>query len=128
MTISSLIVECAPEACDAVAAELSARDGVEVYGIDAKQGKVVVTVEADGIDESHRIASDFVSIDTVRGVDLVYANIKTYQSDLGFRVFISQFIPSGLFFRHTRLRSPRRAARSTGADNGSPSRPAACAP
>lgn len=56
------------------------------------------------------------------------ANIKTYPSDLGFRVFISQFIPSGLFFRHTRLRSPRRAARSTGADNGSPSRPAACAP
>ena len=38
MTISSLIVECAPEACDAVAAELSARDGVEVHGIDAKQG------------------------------------------------------------------------------------------
>ena len=60
MTISSLIVECAPEACDAVAAELSMRDGVEVHGIDAKQGKVVVTVEADGIDESHRIASDFV--------------------------------------------------------------------
>ena len=73
MTISSLIVECAPEACDAVAAELSARDGVEVHGIDAKQGKVVVT---DGIDESHRIASDFVSIDTVRGVDLVYANFE----------------------------------------------------
>ena len=71
MTISSLIVECAPEACDAVAAELSARDGVEVHGIDAKQGKVVVTVEADGIDESHR-----VSIDTVRGVDLVYANFE----------------------------------------------------
>ena len=71
MTISSLIVECAPEACDAVAAELSMCDG-----IDAKQGKVVVTVEADGIDESHRIASDFVSIDTVRGVDLVYANFE----------------------------------------------------
>ena len=70
MTISSLIVECAPEACDAVAVELSMRDGVEV------QGKVVVTVEADGIDESHRIASDFVSIDTVRGVDLVYANFE----------------------------------------------------
>ncbi len=61
MTISSLIVECAPEACDAVVAELSARDGVEVHGIDAKQGKVVVTVEADGID---------------RGVDLVYANFE----------------------------------------------------
>ena len=71
MTISSLIVECAPEACDAVAAELFMRDGVEVHGIDAKQGKVVVTVEADGIDESHRIASD-----TVRGVDLVYANFE----------------------------------------------------
>ena len=64
------------QACDAVAAELSARDGVEVHGIDAKQGKVVVTVEADGIDESHRIASDFVSIDTVCGVDLVYANFE----------------------------------------------------
>lgn len=61
MTISSLIIECAPEACNVVAAELSARDGVEVHGVDDAQGKVVVTVEADGIDESHRIASDFAS-------------------------------------------------------------------
>ena len=76
MTISSLSVECAPDACDAVAANLAARDGVEVHGIDAGQGKVVVTVEADGIDESHRIASAFVGIDTVRGVDLVYANFE----------------------------------------------------
>ena len=29
MTISSLIVECAPEACDAVAAEISLNDLVE---------------------------------------------------------------------------------------------------
>ena len=76
MTISSLIIECAPEACNAVAAELAARDGVEVHGVDADQGKVVVTVEADGVDESHRVASDFVNIDTVRGVDLVYANFE----------------------------------------------------
>lgn len=57
-----------------------------------------------------------------------HCNVKTYPSDLGFRVFISQFIPSGLVFRHTRLRSPRPAARSTGADNAAPSRPAACVP
>ena len=36
----------------------------------------MAVMEADGIDESHRIASDFVSIDTVRGVDLVYANFE----------------------------------------------------
>lgn len=76
MTISSLIVECAPVACEAVAAELAAREGVEVHGMDADQGKVVVTIEADGVNASHDIASDFINISTVRGVDLIYANFE----------------------------------------------------
>ena len=76
MTISSLIVECAPAACDAVVAELAAREGVEVQGVDVEQGKVVVTIEAEGVNASHDIASDFINIDTVRGVDLIYANFE----------------------------------------------------
>lgn len=76
MTISSLIVECAPERAADVAAELALREGVEVHGTDADQGKVVVTVEADGINESHDIASHFIDIETVRGVDLIYANFE----------------------------------------------------
>ena len=76
MTISSLIVECAPAASGAVARQLASRAGVEVHGVDANKGKVVVTVEADGINESHDIASRFIGIDTVRGVDLIYANFE----------------------------------------------------
>ena len=76
MTISSLIVECAPRACSSVAAELAARDGVEVHGVDSEQGKIVVTVEAAGVNASHDIASHFIDIETVRGVDLIYANYE----------------------------------------------------
>ena len=76
MTISSLIVECAPERAADVPARLASRGGVEVHGVDAEQGKIVVTVEADGINESHDIASHFIDIETVRGVDLIYANFE----------------------------------------------------
>lgn len=91
--------------------------------VDQSCCSVIGVTRVVGIDPE----SDFVISPWMKSGS-IDANIKTYQSDLGFRVFISQFIPSGLVFRHTRLRSPRRAARSTGADNGSPSRPAACAP
>lgn len=76
MAISSLIVECAPERTADVAAELALCDGVEVHGADADRGKVVVTIEADGVDASHDIASHFIDIESVRGVDLIYANFE----------------------------------------------------
>lgn len=76
MTISSLIVETLPERTHEVARELAAREGVEVHGSDEDTGKVVVTIEAPGIDASHAVASDFIGIEGVLGVDLVYANFE----------------------------------------------------
>ena len=76
MTISSLIVETLPQRTAEEARELAAREGEEVHGVDESEGKVVVTIEAPGIEESHGIASGFIGIEGVRGVDLVYANFE----------------------------------------------------
>ena len=76
MTISSLIVETLPQHTADVAQELARREGVEVHGTDEATGKVVITIEAPGIDASHAIASGFISIEGVRGIDLVYANFE----------------------------------------------------
>lgn len=76
MTISSLIVETLPHCTSAVACELALREGVEVHGVDEAAGKVVVTIEAPGIDASHATASGFVGIEGVLGIDLVYANFE----------------------------------------------------
>lgn len=76
MVISSLIVETAPESTADAARALAALEGVEVHGQDAVQGKVVVTIEAASIDASHEVASSFLQIEGVRGIDLVYANFE----------------------------------------------------
>lgn len=76
MVISSLIVETMPDTTEAAALALAAMAGVEVHGTDAEAGKVVVTIEADSIDESHAVASSFLTIEGVRGIDLVYANFE----------------------------------------------------
>lgn len=74
MVISSLVVETAPERTDEVAAALAERDGVEVH---EKNGyKLVVTIEAETVDDSHAIASAFINIEGVTGINLVYANFE----------------------------------------------------
>ncbi|OUO90340.1 glutamate synthase [Gordonibacter sp. An230] len=74
MVISSLVVETAPERTGEVACELSCRSGVEVH--ETNGHKLVVTVEAETVDDSHLIASGFISIAGVTGVNLVYANFE----------------------------------------------------
>lgn len=74
MVISSLVVETMPQHTDEVAKELARREGVEVHEIN--DYKVVVTIEAKTIDESHDIASDFIGIVGVTGINLVYANFE----------------------------------------------------
>ena len=74
VVISSLVVETAPEYTQAVADELRTRRGVEVHGIEGYN--IVITIEADTVDESHDIANAMPLITGVIGVSLVYLNFE----------------------------------------------------
>lgn len=74
MVISSLIVETFPGLTDEVAERLKKIPNVEVHGIQDYQ--VIVTIEADTVDESHGIANSFVGIEGVGNINLVYANFE----------------------------------------------------
>ena len=76
MAISSLIVEALPDSLDEVTATLAATPGVEVQGSDPDTGRIVVTIEAANIDESHDIASGFINIPHVWNVNLVYVSVE----------------------------------------------------
>ena len=65
MVISSLVVETMPDRTDDVARELAQREGVEVH-----------ETNADTVDDSHDIASGFIGIEGVTGINLVYANFE----------------------------------------------------
>lgn len=74
MVISSLVVETAPEYTEAVAAQLPGLPGVELHGIEGY--KIVITIEAETVDESHGIANSIIPITGVIGVNLVYLNFE----------------------------------------------------
>lgn len=74
MVISSLVVECASDAVDAVAAALVKHPGVEVH--ERNGYKLVVTIEAETVDASSDTANAFVGIPGVLGVNLVYCNFE----------------------------------------------------
>lgn len=74
MVISSLVVETKPKCTDEVSAELAERAGVEVH--ETNGYKIVVTIEAETVDDSHAIASGFIDIPGVTGINLVYANFE----------------------------------------------------
>lgn len=73
MAISSLVVETMPECTVDVKIALEAMEGVEVHEIQGH--KLVVTIEAEDADASHAVASSFVGVPGVTGVNLVYLNI-----------------------------------------------------
>ena len=74
MVISSLVIETVPEYTEAVSAQLSDLPGVEVHGIEGY--KIVITIEAPTVDESHDIANSIIPIPGVLGVNLVYLNFE----------------------------------------------------
>lgn len=76
MAISSLVIDAMPDKLDEVARALDAIEGVEVHGTDVTTGRIVVTLEAANIDESHDIASDFIKIPDVINVNLVYVSVE----------------------------------------------------
>ena len=81
MAISSLVLDSLPDSQEQVVADLSAIPGVEVQGVDKETGRIVVTIEAPNIDESHRIASSFIDIPNVFNVNLVYVSVEDELDD-----------------------------------------------
>ncbi|MBR0405733.1 MAG: chaperone NapD [Eggerthellaceae bacterium] len=74
MVISSLVVETMLDYTQQVADELASRQGIEVHGIDGY--KIIITIEAPTVDESHAIANAIVPVVGVIGVDLIYLNFE----------------------------------------------------
>lgn len=74
MVISSLVVETLPEATKHIAEKLACIKGVEVHEINGY--KIVVTIEADSLDESHDVASTFIALEGTTGVSLIYVNFE----------------------------------------------------
>ena len=74
MVISSLLVNTLAESTQDVAAQLPGYEGVEVHEINGF--KIVITIEAETLDQSHAIASSMQEIPGVLGVNLVYANFE----------------------------------------------------
>ena len=74
MVISSLVVDTLPDNTQQVSDALVDIQGVEVHEVQGR--KLVVTIEAETLDESHKIASSFQKIEGVATVNLVYANFE----------------------------------------------------
>ena len=74
MVVSSLVVETAPDYTDDVRAQLPGFPGVEVHGVEGRN--IVITIEAETVDESHDIADSLIPLTGVLGVNLVYLNFE----------------------------------------------------
>ena len=74
MVISSLVIETVGDSAQAAADALSKIEGTEVHEINGS--KIVVTIEAETLDESHAIASEFIAIDGVSGINVIYVNFE----------------------------------------------------
>jgi periplasmic nitrate reductase NapD len=75
MVISGLYLETVPGKAQTVANELDKLDGVEVYHIEG-DFKIVLTLEADTVDASYKIADTFKNFDGVLTTCLVYSNFE----------------------------------------------------
>ena len=74
MVISSLVIETLPDFTESAAEALAAMEGVEVH--ETNEYKLVVTIEAESTDASHAIASSFIQVEGVIGVNLIYFNFE----------------------------------------------------
>ena len=74
MVISSLVVETLRDCTQSAAEQLAAMDGVEVHEIN--DFKIVVTIEAPSVDSSYERASNFIEVEGVTGVHLIYCNFE----------------------------------------------------
>lgn len=76
MNISSLIVIPAPQRADAVADALRGLAGVEVALV-SPEGKIIVTVEAEGDQDTVKRFEEISVMDGVMSVSMVYHHKET---------------------------------------------------
>lgn len=75
MIISGLYVETVPGKAEDAAKELGKMKGVEIHHIE-KNYKIVLTIEADSIDQSYQISDTFKQIKNILLVCLVYNHFE----------------------------------------------------
>jgi periplasmic nitrate reductase NapD len=76
MVISGMYIETVVGTAKKVAGQLIKIEGVEVHLIEVESNKVVITLEADTVDRSYKIADTFKQIDGVLSTCLVYSNFE----------------------------------------------------
>ncbi|MGM0903204.1 MAG: chaperone NapD [Bacillota bacterium] len=75
MIISGLYVETVPGKAEDAAKELGKMKGVEIHHIE-KNHKIVLTIEADTVDQSYKISDSFKLIPSILLVCLVYNHLE----------------------------------------------------
>lgn len=75
MPISGIVVSCAQDQADTVAALISALDGIEVHGV-LTDGKIIAVIETDTVDAEVGLVSRLHEIDGVETVNLAYHNFE----------------------------------------------------
>jgi periplasmic nitrate reductase NapD len=81
MVISGLYVETVPGKAESAAEELGEIKGVEIHHIEKKH-KIVLTIEADTIDQSYQISDTFKQIPSILLVCLVYNHFEDEPGNL----------------------------------------------
>ena len=74
MVISSIIIETLENQAKEVAAQLAEIQGIEVHHIE--DYKIIITVETETLDDSYALTKDFVNIEGVLTINLVYCNFE----------------------------------------------------
>jgi periplasmic nitrate reductase NapD len=76
MVISGMYIETIEGTATSVAKELEQHDGVEVHHIEEDSNKIILTLEADSVDKSYKVADAFKLIDGVLATCLVFSNFE----------------------------------------------------
>lgn len=74
MVISSYVIETMPDSREEVAHALTSYAGVEVHGNEGN--KLIVSIEADSIDQTYELATKLSQINGVLTTNLVYCNFE----------------------------------------------------
>lgn len=76
MVISGMYIETIEGTATSVAKELEQLDGVEVHHIEEDSNKIILTLEADSVVKSYKVADAFKLIDGVLATCLVFSNFE----------------------------------------------------